>query len=290
MKRTLSILLLLVFCFAFCSCSAKPRILLTGLSESGGLISVGGPEMDLQYDFREIGNKNRTHDITIDGKIYTGKYVNTCVSPFYKCDADVYEYRDEEGSSIRFWINNASDEPVLYTIGYPEDLSLLQDREPKSFDECYQLALDELGKRLNAEEYVLRLPADDEMPLNDERRRGVYEFIFVKMIGSAETNAIVAITVIEHFGIFNFSAKEAPSIDCSKDHSKVTEAMNDPNTQTLLNEKIGALYSECDPDKLSWTVINQTIVKLRSGKEGVQYDILVSSGNHESYISLLMLV
>lgn len=286
MKRILLSILSLVFCFAFCACTAKPRVLVTGLGESSGSITaIGNVEMDMQYVFREVGNKNRTYDITIGGVTYTGRYERTCISPYYKCDADVYFYKADDGFTLYFWINRELDEPVLYSLGYPEDYPLPPGPEPRSYDECRQLALEELGSRLNADEFV-PLPTEDQ----SDHGVGFYSFFFVKTIGSAETNVIVAIKVHPIYGVISFSAKEAPSIDCFADHSKVIEALNDPNTQTLLNEKIGALYSECDPDKLSWTVINQTIVKLRSGKEGVQYDILVSSGNHESYISLLMLV
>lgn len=291
MKRTLSILLLLVFCFAFCSCSAKPRIHLVGYGESGGISSETEPEMDLQFEFKQIGDINRTHDITIDDTVFIGKYETTCISSLYKCDTDQFFYKDDSGLFIQFCINRDTDEAVFYTIGYLRDYPMPPSEKTLSYDECYQLALEELGKRVNAEEYVPCHQENFVKPVHDKREGDIYTFSFMKMLDQYETNAVIDISVSADYGVKSYSARDVRSIDCISDISRIAKVIDSAETQAMLDEKIRSIYGAYYED-LVWTVSSRTVMKLRSGKEAIQYSVHVTSEGYESYsvVFLLMVI
>ena len=289
MKKALAITLVITILFSFGACTLKKgRVLITGYGDMGGTLSELPIEYYLQKKSKQIGDKNRTCSISIGGNVYTGKYVESLISPYYKCDTDNYEYRDDTGLSVVFWINRDTNDLTSYGIGYLRGYEPPNDgSETKSYEECRQAALNELALRTNPDDYV---PYNIEKSLRP--MAGVYHFYFIKQIGGADTNDIVSIRINSDGSVRGFSALESPSIDCSKDHSAAIEAYYSERSLELLAEKIRSIYSDYDQDKLTWEITDKYIIKLRSGRECVQFEILVypEGGTKKDFIELLLSV
>ena len=291
MKRILYITLSIVMTLSFSACSlGKDHVLITGFGDGGNYESDRTVEYYLLNEIKQVGKKSRTYDVEIGGTVYTGNYVETVISPYYKCDADVFEYSDNNGFHVYFWINRSSKELVMYTLGYLRGFEVLSDTETKTYDECYQIALDELGSRLNIEDYYPYKTEDSLKPFHDADSGDVYEFLFIKKVNSVDTNIIISFSISANGAYRSYSAGLSPSIDCSKDHSAAIEAYYSERSLELLDEKIRSIYSDQDQDKLTWDISSKYISKLRSGRECVQFEIRVYPEGDTKKDSLLLLL
>ena len=290
MKKALTVTLVLLLALSFCACTLrKDHVLITGFGDGGddylGEVSV---EYDLLRSTKQVGDKNRTYEASIEGIVCTGVYDHTVFVPYYKCDTDFYTCSDDSGLEIQFGVNRASDKLVLYNLSYTDGYVIQSD--DKTYEECYQIALSELGRHLNASDYVPHNLGEITKPLHDTNRGNVYTYFFKKASDEFKTNILVTIMVNSDGWVCYYCAMEDPSLDLSKDHSAAVEAMNSERTLELLDAKIRSIYSKCDQDKLTWDIKNKFISKLRSGKECVQFEIHVypEGGEGKSFITLLL--
>lgn len=264
MKRIFALFVVFLLVILTCACSTKK-----------GRVLVAGEEYELKTETLQDGDTHRTYEVVINGKTYTGQYQRTLRYPYYNCDTDIYTYNDDNGPDVEFRINRATGKLVDYSFLYKEEDPLQSGN--KSYDECYQIALNELEKRLNGTEFVLIDSEENRTCETDPGIGDYYYFSFEKKLGDAHTNVIVWMNVYTNGVIWFYSSNLTPSLDSSEDHRAVIKAYNDPASLNLIDKKIRSICSgDHDPDKLSWTVEEQYVSKLKSGEECVQYQVVVT--------------
>ena len=290
MKKALVIILTIAFGLLLCACAGKKyKVLVSGIAEGGVYSADASVEYELQNEFKQIGDVDRVYEAVINGETYSGKYVETLISPYYRCDADIYLSTDDSGREVEFRINRASNELTGYSFAYRNGYAIRSD--DRSYEDCYQIALEELARRLNVDEYEPTMHEEHQKVAHVPECGNIYSFYFVRMMNGMKSNVIVWINVNTDGIVCLFSAVEAPSLDDPEDCIAFIEAMDDAEIRESIDKKIASIYDSYDHDKLHWTVDKQLVSKLRSGKPCIQYliDISIEGYDEPEHLSLLVL-
>lgn len=276
MKRIFALFVVFLLVILTCACSTKKgRVLVAGMDDCELFNVAFGEEYELKNETLQDGDTDRTYEVVINGKTYTGQYQKTLRYPYFKCDTDIYLSDNGEDPEVEFRINRDTDKLVGYTFAYRKGYAVQSGN--KSYDECYQIALNELEKHLNGAVFVPYDQDEYREASNVPEFGDVYQFFFREKAEDAETNITVWMDVNTDGLICFYSAPLAPSLDSSEDHRAVIKAYNDPASLNLIDKKIRSICSgDHDPDKLSWTVEEQYVSKLKSGEECVQYQVVVT--------------
>ena len=210
--------------------------------------------------FTDKAKSGTTYTVAIDGVTYTGTYVNSTKSDYYRDDTDNYEVRINN-KIVTFSINRETGICRMFYVAGEQSLG----RE-LSQDECYEKAF------AYAKKYI-----DDidnyQLIANNKRAPGYgYKFVWQRIINGKGTSDVFSIAIKENGEIYDYVLQSIGSFK-NTDISRV----NNQEVENTLEKKVINTYSNYSDITFSTTRV--TLTRLANGKYAFVYDVSVSGTN-----------
>ncbi len=215
------------------------------------------------FTYKNILKKNNKLTIMVNGKEYEGVYDYTRTEI-----NNGYSYERYEGDNCRFAINKDT-EKIVYFNGFTNRIKyeqLLEDNkkneQPKSGDECYQLALDFINNNslgIDLSKYEL---------INDNRNsesRAIFEWR--GKVDGIYTYATFTVEVEKYCDNIRF---ESEYLDMMDDLT-LPDTYDKETIDKMVDERLNGIYSEIkDTYTIDWRAKElQYLIKLRNGKTAI---------------------
>ena len=210
MKRIARFVVIIIVCtLALCACSNKSNssILIAGISEGNSFISSDQVDIDLSYAFEKKSLVN-SFEYEIDNEIVFGSYVKTLLSPYYNCNADVYNITTIDGKEIEFRVNQRTNKVVAYMIAYRDGCKTTSN---KSYEECLQIAKQKLFE-FDSGEYVQVFKETHLKAVHIPECGDVFSYFFRKEYNGKQTTILVVIEEVRRRVAFKLKNEEIENV------------------------------------------------------------------------------
>lgn len=230
---------------------------------AGSADSYSGIALEKETDFDGIGTKftdktkkGTNYTVTISGITYTGTYVDSTKSDYYRDDTDNY-YASVDGKKITFSINR---ETGVCTMFYVSGKSTGKEL---THDECYEKAFE------HARSFVADI--ENYKLIRDEKRAEGYGYIFVwqRYIAGIKASDLIAVAIRENGEIYDYSLD---SINSFKDAD--VSRINMSKIETAIADKIKSSYAEYSD--IYPEIKNATLTRTAEDKYIIVYDVKVT--------------
>jgi hypothetical protein len=226
--------------------------------------STSGIAFEKETDFDGIGTKftdnakvGTKHTVTVEGKTYTGTYVNSTRSDYYRDDTDNYSvYVD--GRRADFSVNRETGVCTIFFVA-EENIGTEITR-----DEAYAKAIAYLKEYVNdIENYTL---------MYEHSTAKYYDFIWYHNINGTRTSKAISVTMTKAGVIYAHALQCVDSFDNIDVSNVKTQKI-----ENAVETKVKNTYSNYSDIKYSKS--NVTLARLANGKYAFIYDVSVSGTN-----------
>ncbi|MCD7788236.1 MAG: hypothetical protein LUH59_04830 [Firmicutes bacterium] len=268
-----SSLYLILVCFAailtVSSCSESGTIVAL---EIGGIYDAddGGnhaPDYNVWYSEDRLSFEDSTVDSTytieVDGTEYSGKYSYSAIEVYNNYQSDYYTIQSDIYNG-EFAINHDTDDVVLFLLFNAGDESI-----------STSISID--VNRKKADDYVSQFVSLDDYDVEFYEGEYTHRFIYTKVIDGIETYDCISVCISPKTGKINVLSVGMLGSVNEKDAVASVSALTSKSAEQVLEEKIYAIYSECD----SYEIKNETLVILDSGEYGIVYRIDALYANND---------
>ena len=230
-------------------------------NNSSGIIIEKETDFDgISTKFTDKAKRGTTYTVDIDGVTYTGTYVNSTKSDYYRDDTDNYEVR-VDGKIVTFSINRETGICRMFYVAGEKSLG----RE-LSQDECYEKAF------AYAKKYIDDIDNYQSIANNKRGPGRGYNFIWQRVVNGIGTSDVFSIAIKENGEIYDYVLQSIGSFK-NTDISRV----NTQEIENAVERKIINTYSGCS--NITHSTTRVTLTRLANGKYAFVYNVSVSGTN-----------
>lgn len=281
MKRIARFVVIIIVCtLALCACSNKSNssILIAGISEGNSFISSDQVDIDLSYAFEKKSLVN-SFEYEIDNEIVFGSYVKTLLSPYYNCNADVYNITTIDGKEIEFRVNQRTNKVVAYMIAYRDGCKTTSN---KSYEECLQIAKQKLFE-FDSGEYVQVFKETHLKAVHIPECGDVFSYFFRKEYNGKQTTILVQVDVNTNGTVVQVNATDINEFDNEDVLVLNNYSQNDNLVIEEVRRRVAFKLKNEEIENVSFEIKDSLYCKLEDGNMYILYDILIKSAGSDEY-------